>query len=306
MQTKSLAFGMLSAIAVGALLFLHGAQDMLGRGQLHADGVRATNHNRRSLLLPEHGQKRRRLLRPHLTEASVGTDKESFGRLQSENRRLKDALLEQQRLNWERARQVAVLSENTSHPVIILSSPQNNPMHTPYYRPPVVFGHMHISKTGGTTLNGNLSVLFERVCGHRGYSYDAYQANERFKKHGDEVNAPQNDSIAKAFKGFSRIRVPLKIREEIGFEDCDWISQALTRTADNPRSDWRFWGRFESWDLPVQLHVPCRDPVDHLLSQCNHRQVKFSCTGNALDVLKHAKACLYITGFSKELVSAFR
>ena len=31
---------------------------------------------------------------------------------------------------------------------------------------------------GGTTLNGNLSMQYERVCGHRGSSYDAFQANE--------------------------------------------------------------------------------------------------------------------------------
>ena len=39
----------------------------------------------------------------------------------------------------------------------------------------VVIGHVHMAKTSGTTLNGNLSMHFERVCGHKGYSYDAYQ-----------------------------------------------------------------------------------------------------------------------------------
>lgn len=223
--------------------------------------------------------------------------------LQLENHRLKRQLQQQQQLNWELAKQVDSLAVNNSHHSAQLLSSKSDPALLPYRRPPVVFGHMHISKTGGTTLNGNLSVLFERVCGHRGYSYDAHQANERSHKQGDEVNAQQNDSIAKVFKGFSRVRVPLKIREEIGFEDCDWISNALTRTVENPRSDWRFWGRFNSWDLPVELHVPCRDPVDHLLSQCNHRGVKFTCSG---DVFKQARQCMYITGFSKKLVSAFR
>ena len=31
--------------------------------------------------------------------------------------------------------------------------------------------------------------------------------------------------------------------------------------------DWRFWGKFEEWEVPMELHVPCREPIDHLLSQ---------------------------------------
>ena len=248
---------------------------------------------------PRRNHKRRSHMEGAPRDDSEGQVAKNYMLLQSENQRLKRQLKQQQELSWLLFRQVGALEANKSHHSANLSSSQPD---SPYRRPPVVFGHMHVSKTGGTTLNGNLSVLFERVCGHRGYSYDAHQANMRFLEN-VEVNAPQNDSIAKAFKGFSRVRVPLKVREEIGFEDCDWISNALTRTAENPHSDWRFWGRFESWDLPIELHVPCRNPVDHLLSQCNHRGVKFACSG---DVFKQARQCMYITGFSKKLASAFR
>ena len=39
--------------------------------------------------------------------------------------------------------------------------------------PPILYGHVHVAKTGGTSLNGILANTFERVCGHKGYSYDA-------------------------------------------------------------------------------------------------------------------------------------
>ena len=44
---------------------------------------------------------------------------------------------------------------------------------------PPLFGHVHIAKTSGTSLNGNMSLHFERVCGNKGYSYNAYQSNPR-------------------------------------------------------------------------------------------------------------------------------
>lgn len=46
----------------------------------------------------------------------------------------------------------------------------------------VLYGHVHIAKTAGTTLNGELAMHFERVCGQKGYSFDAISTNERAKK----------------------------------------------------------------------------------------------------------------------------
>jgi len=165
-----------------------------------------------------------------------------------------------------------------------------------YFQPPsVVFGHVHMPKTAGTTLNGNLSLHFERVCGHKGYSYDAYQVNKRSKK----KSGNQGDSIGNSFDGYSRARVPGSILEEIGYEDCDWISV---------EDSWTFWKQFESWDLPLELHVPCRPSIDHLLSQCNHHEdqgnVKrrtFFCEG---DVANETSKCLIgMDRFSSKLLS---
>eukprot|EP00960_Hanusia_phi_P048184 758811-Hanusia_phi.AAC.1 len=117
-----------------------------------------------------------------------------------------------------------------------------------------------------------MAVRFEHVCGHKGYSLDIFQAMERYKRikqakgitsnvHWTKI--PVQDSISKlaGLSGFSRLRVPPGIMDEIGFEDCDWISHEV---------DAKWWKRFEGWPLPLELHIPCRDPIEHLLSQCNY------------------------------------
>ena len=122
--------------------------------------------------------------------------------------------------------------------------------------PPILYGHVHMAKTGGTSLNGIFANTFERVCGQKGYSYDAFQDNERAKM---KVEKGQH------IRSEGRSRVFLPIKQEIGFEDCDYISA---------ETSWSFWrdtfgnGRFHG--LKMELHVPCRDRLDHLMSQCNH------------------------------------
>ena len=133
----------------------------------------------------------------------------------------------------------------------------------------VLVGHVHMAKTAGTSLNGLLASRYERVCGHKGYSYDSYGANLRMAA-GRKINGRLTafDSISKIQRGYHRERVPHRVMDEIGFEDCDFISE---------EQDWRFWRRFEDWPLPLELHVPCRDPLDHLMSQCNYRRRTFNC-----------------------------
>lgn len=126
----------------------------------------------------------------------------------------------------------------------------------------VLVGHVHMAKTAGTSLNGLLASRYERVCGHKGYSYDSYGANLRM------AAGKMIDSISRAHPHWHRERVPPEVMDEIGFEDCDFISM---------ESNWPFWRRFEDWPLPLELHVPCRDPLDHLMSQCNHHRRTFNC-----------------------------
>jgi len=124
----------------------------------------------------------------------------------------------------------------------------------------MLFGHVHIARTGGSVLNKLLASRYERVCGHKGYSYDFYQASHRM--------GSRNDSVAMLRSGFHRERVPWTMMLEIGFEDCDYVSQ---------EDDWSFWLRFRDWPEPLELHVPCREPIDHLMSQCSFAGRHFDC-----------------------------
>lgn len=143
----------------------------------------------------------------------------------------------------------------------------------------ITFGHIHMAKTGGTSLNGLLALNYERVCGHKGYSYDYYQANIRFNGTTNWMGVI--DLYSKMGRNFNRGRVFPDILYEIGFEDCDWISHEI---------DASFWKRFVHWHTPIELHLPCRDPIDHLMSQCNHKHIKFNCSAPNLD--SEIKKCI--------------
>ena len=139
----------------------------------------------------------------------------------------------------------------------------------------LLYGHVHMAQTRGSDLNGALALNYERVCGHKGYSYDAFQANERFWK-----NPASIDSVGHSFPTHSRLRVPYEIMDEIGYEDCDFVSQ---------ERDWTWWKTFSSWNVSVELHLPCPDPMDHLLSTCHFLNVSFSCEG---DLAAEIEPCL--------------
>lgn len=75
--------------------------------------------------------------------------------------------------------------------------------------------------------------------------------------------------VTKSVRNYNRHRVPYEIMDELGYEDCDWVSSEWC---------WTVWKeRFESWHFRLELHLPCRDPIEHLLSRCNHRNQIFDC-----------------------------
>jgi len=145
-----------------------------------------------------------------------------------------------------------------------------------------MIGHVHIAKTGGTSINGILANRYERVCGVKGYSYDAFALNslaEVKEEHHEEVAAEGLDVV-----------LPNQMRR-IGFEDCDYVST---------EEDWDTWmrrfadGKFH--DTEMVLHVPCRDPIEHLMSQCNHnhdgRHVKYlNCDGTEEEYFHSVDLC---------------
>ena len=82
------------------------------------------------------------------------------------------------------------------------------------------------------------------------------------------------------------------LMKEIGFEECDYISL---------EKEWTSWrdtfggGKFHG--LNMELHVPCRDRLDHLMSQCNHRGEKFACDAKTDEELfESVKQCYVFLG----------
>ena len=127
-----------------------------------------------------------------------------------------------------------------------------------------IYGHLHIAKTAGSTINRNFSLNFQNVCGHKGYSYDAIASLKREKS-----NFKKDDLYSKYYKSRSWIQVPFEIMEEIGYESCKWISH---------ETSWEFWTARQKWPLPMELHVPCREPIDHLMSLSNQQDQPWKCT----------------------------
>jgi hypothetical protein len=134
-----------------------------------------------------------------------------------------------------------------------------------YVRHDKIIGHLHYAKTAGTTVNGELAAHYERVCGHKGYSYDWDRPNTT--RQGPDV------VTLKHGEGFDRGRVHPAVMDEIGYNDCDYISL---------EQSWKKWKAIAAIVGPLELHVPCRDPLEHLMSQCNMRKRIFNCDGNNL------------------------
>ena len=84
---------------------------------------------------------------------------------------------------------VATQSSKTVTKRMPVQSTKNNSATTTPNDNNVVYGHIHIMKTGGTSLNGILATKYERICGHKGYSYDAILQNERVQSQGNKLLA---------------------------------------------------------------------------------------------------------------------
>jgi hypothetical protein len=155
--------------------------------------------------------------------------------------------------------------------------------------PPTIYGHVHVAKTAGTTLNGRLAARFDNVCGHKGYSLDFYQALKVTEKHirpdGTwKMKERTGDLVDKSFPKFSRTRVPQKVMDEIGYENCDYISL---------ETSWSVWNkRFKNWPFPIELHVPCRDPLSHLMSRCNYVKHTFVCSTDEARLEDEIRQCM--------------
>lgn len=87
---------------------------------------------------------------------------------------------------------------------------------------------------------------------------------------------------------YTRSRVKLEIMDDIGYEDCDFVST---------ERHWQFWNRTfpggKLHEVPIELHIPCRDPIEHLMSQCNHKNLTLDCNAaNEEALYASVNACL--------------
>jgi hypothetical protein len=147
-----------------------------------------------------------------------------------------------------------------------------------WIRPNKVYGLVHIAKTAGTTINGEMAAHFERCCGNKGYSHDYHAYSERAK-----IMSAQHVNEKKISRRYHSFQGQYKIEEmdEIGYTDCDWI------THENSVSDWIkiVETSLHPVGLELELHVPCREPLSHLMSMFNFFGKTFDC--NSTDLKEH-------------------
>mmetsp|Transcript_23048 Transcript_23048/g.46025 ORF Transcript_23048/g.46025 Transcript_23048/m.46025 type:complete len:375 (-) Transcript_23048:133-1257(-) len=161
----------------------------------------------------------------------------------------------------------------------------------------VTYGLLHMQKTGGTTINGELAMHYERVCGNKGYSHDYYSSNKKIRSKKENLNrkngtkrmlylandARQNSHVFQSVHAHGHF-VPFFI-EEIGLHDCDFVANEIGAP---------FWAyHFGNWYRPLELHIPCRDPIDHLMSMCAFRRLKFRCNVSNVELQNQVDGCIH-------------
>uniref|UniRef100_A0A7S4SBI0 Uncharacterized protein n=1 Tax=Ditylum brightwellii TaxID=49249 RepID=A0A7S4SBI0_9STRA len=105
----------------------------------------------------------------------------------------------------------------------------------------LLYAHLHMAKTAGTELNQQMARSYRRVCGNKGFT------------------AQLSFWFIKRTQMFKRAN----------YDDCSWLS------SEEPV---RFWDKLAGDSKrPVELHVPCRDPVDHLMSTIKYMGGTFDC-----------------------------
>jgi len=121
---------------------------------------------------------------------------------------------------------------------------------------PEIFFHVHLAKTAGSTVNRVVARRYYGVCGHKGYS---------FPQNLEDTVRERTDA---RFKGFGLDRVHPTRMKSWGFHNCAFISHERGADAFTELV------RLDTFQNVTKTGIiPCRKPVDHLLSQCNMRGI---------------------------------
>jgi hypothetical protein len=124
-----------------------------------------------------------------------------------------------------------------------------------------IYGHIHIAKTGGTFVNEALANKYRGVCGNKGHSLYYYYVNQMMSD--AKANITEIHLMKRDIHGHQK---------QWGFEECDYISREDSYTSWNQS----FPGG-ELHGVPIELHVPCRDAVEHIMSLCSWNEFQFNC-----------------------------
>ena len=100
---------------------------------------------------------------------------------------------------------------------------------------------------------------------------------------------PSNHNKGRPPSGEGRV-MPAEMNHR-GFEDCDWISHEI---------NWQFW---LSLPRPLELHVPCRDISEHLLSIANHQNLQFECQADGKSEFNRVIAGFNFDRYDDKLVN---
>ena len=168
----------------------------------------------------------------------------------------------------------------------VSSGCQNMPVRTGYDKYGIQvnnswFHHIHIAKTAGTTMNKRLARRYHGVCGNKYTSCIEpleHPKDDRAPEFGTEL--PEFDSLHKDWSFGSMTQK--------GFHDCTLVSF---------ERDWNAWveqvlpdHNFHANATKVML-LPCRDPLEHFFSQCNHNNNHNHNKHNATKIFANVTSC---------------
>jgi len=124
---------------------------------------------------------------------------------------------------------------------------------------PTVIFHAHIAKTAGSTISRFLARRYHGICSNKGVSF--MQTYEDF-------NATSTSIFGE--RGLDTF-VKKELLQSWGLHNCALISLEVSS------QQWLQIASSEPFrNQTTAVMIPCRDPVDHILSQCNFRDRNFT------------------------------
>lgn len=122
---------------------------------------------------------------------------------------------------------------------------------------PAVIFHAHIAKTAGSTLNRFAARRYHATCGMKGMSFEQPFEYDFSKK--------------MVFQEIHGTSDRMRLMQEWGLHNCGLIS------IEQPHFSWAEITNSEAFEAQkTAVMIPCRDPIDHILSQCNFRNLSFT------------------------------